>query len=113
MLCQDLGLKCNLWLLFCKLLRGAVEVDLLRVCLVHLGRSTMLGWYKACQIGKSEQQVHLQPCVAFGVIWVQFWLLYLVSSLQYQLIGKLLGSGSFPHGRAFKVDRIFLHKVDK
>ena len=34
--------------------------------------------------------------VAFGVIWVQFWLLYLVSSLQYQLIGKLLGCGSPP-----------------
>ena len=27
---------------------------------VHLGRSTMPGWYKACQIGRSEQQVHLQ-----------------------------------------------------
>ena len=27
---------------------------------VHLGRSTMPGWYKARQIGRSEQQVHLQ-----------------------------------------------------
>ena len=35
--------------------------------LVHLGRSTMPGWYKACQIGKPEQQVLLQPCVALGV----------------------------------------------
>ena len=24
----------------------------------HLGRSTMPGWYKACGIGKSEQQVN-------------------------------------------------------
>ena len=34
---------------------------------VHLGRSTMPGWYRACQIGRSEQQVHLQQFVAFGV----------------------------------------------
>ena len=27
---------------------------------LHLGRSTMPRWYKACQIGRSEQQVHLQ-----------------------------------------------------
>ena len=27
----------------------------------------MPGWYKACQIGRSEQQVHLQHFVAFGV----------------------------------------------
>ena len=26
----------------------------------HLGRSTMPGWYKVCQIGRPEQQVHLQ-----------------------------------------------------
>ena len=43
--------------------------------LVHLGRSTMPGWYKACQIGKSEQQVLLQPCVALGVQGV-VWLLH-------------------------------------
>ena len=34
---------------------------------VHLGRSTMPGWYKVCQIGRSEQQVHFQQFVAFGV----------------------------------------------
>ena len=27
----------------------------------------MPGWYRACQIGRSEQQVHLQHFVAFGV----------------------------------------------
>ena len=27
----------------------------------------MPGWYKVCQIGRSEQQVHLQQFVAFGV----------------------------------------------
>ena len=32
--------------------------------MVHLGRSTMPGWYKACEIDRSEQQVHLQhPCL--------------------------------------------------
>ena len=25
------------------------------------GLSTMPGWYKACEISKSEEQVHLQP----------------------------------------------------
>ena len=34
---------------------------------VHLGRSTVPGHHKACQIGRSEQQVLLQPCVALGV----------------------------------------------
>ena len=34
---------------------------------IHLGRNTMPGWYRACQIGRSEQQVHLQQFVAFGV----------------------------------------------
>ena len=53
----------------------------------------MPGWYKACQIGRSEQQVHLQPCVAFGVQGCIFGLCIPVSSLQYQLIGKLLGVG--------------------
>ena len=27
----------------------------------------MPGWYKVCQIGRSEQQVHLQQFVEFGV----------------------------------------------
>ena len=35
--------------------------------LVHLLRNTVPGHHKDCQIGSSEQQVHLQPCVAFGV----------------------------------------------
>ena len=26
----------------------------------------MPGWYKVCQIGRSEQQVHLQQFIAFG-----------------------------------------------
>ena len=48
----------------------------------------MPGWYKVCQIGRSEQQVHLQ----------QFGSCNPVSSLQYQLIGKLLGSRTHPIG---------------
>ena len=56
----------------------------------------MPGWYKACQIGRSEQQVHLQH-----LLHLEFRVAVLapaipVSSLQYQLIGKLLGSGTHP-----------------
>ena len=42
---------------------------------VHLGRSTMSGWYKACQIGKSEQQVQMQHLLHLE-FRVQFWLLH-------------------------------------
>ena len=35
--------------------------------MVHLGKSTIPGWSRACQIGRSEQQVFLQPCVALTV----------------------------------------------
>ena len=39
---------------------------------LHLVRSTMPGWYKACQIGRSEQQVHLQHLLHLE-FRVQFW----------------------------------------
>ena len=42
---------------------------------VCLGRSTMPGRYKVCQIGKSEQQVHLQLLLHLE-FRVQFWLLH-------------------------------------
>ena len=58
------------------------------------GRSTMPGWYKACQIGRSEQQVRLQPLCCMKSSGCIFGLCIPVSSLQYQLNGKLLGSGS-------------------
>ena len=61
------------------------------------GLSTMPGWYKACQIGKSEQQVHLQPLCCIWSSGCSFGFCIPVSSLQYQLIGKLKGRGSHPH----------------
>ena len=45
---------------FCKLLRGRGCLGGPIQSMVHLGRSTMPGWYKACEIDRSEQQVHLQ-----------------------------------------------------
>ena len=72
----------------------------------------MPGWYKACGIGRSEQQVHLQP--AFVCIWssgCSFGFCIPVSSLQYQLIGKLLGSGTHPIGELDKNDPIVVCKV--
>ena len=35
----------------------------------------MLGWYRTCQIGMSEQQVHLQHLLHLE-FRVQFWLLH-------------------------------------
>ena len=45
------------------------------------------------KLTESEQQVHLQLLVAFGVQGTVFGCCIPVSSLQYQLIGKLLGVG--------------------
>ena len=61
---------------------------------VHLGKSTMPGCEKGCQIGSSEQQVHLQPFVLHLEFRVHIWLCIPVSSLHSQLIGKLLGSSN-------------------
>ena len=47
------------------------------------------------KLTESEQQVHLQLLVAFGVQGTVFGCCIPVSSLQYQLIGKLLGVGPF------------------
>ena len=47
------------------------------------------------KLTESEQQVHLQLLVAFGVQGTMFGCCIPVSSLQYQLIGKLLGVGPF------------------
>ena len=91
-LCQDLGLwtfgYCfvNSW--------GGFWGGPIQAFVVHFGRSTMPGWYKVCQI--SEQQVHLQPLCCIWSSGCSFGFCIPVSSLQYQLIGKLLGSGSYP-----------------
>ena len=59
-LCWDLGL-CNIFgcclVNSCGGLRKGEPVQ----TWVHLGKSTMPGCEKGCQIGSSEQQVHLQP----------------------------------------------------
>ena len=52
----------------------------------------MPGCDKCCLIGITEQQVHLQHLLHLE-FRVHFWLCIPVSSLQSQLIGKLLGSG--------------------
>ena len=58
----------------------------------------MPGWYKACQIGRSEQQVRLQHLCRMKSSRCMFGLCIPVSSLQYQLNGKLLGVGPIPVG---------------
>ena len=63
-----------IWLLSCKLLRG-INLSGPVQSVVYLGRSTMPGRYKVCQIGKSEQQVHLQFSLHLE-FRVQFWLLH-------------------------------------
>ena len=55
----------------------------------------MPGWYKVCQIGKSEQQVHLQPCVAFGVQGA-FWLVHSCVQFAVSADWEAPGCGSFP-----------------
>ena len=70
----------------------------------------MPSWYKTCQIGRSEQQVQLQHLLHLE-FRVQFGFCILVSSLQYQLIGKLLGSGTHPAGELNKIDLIVVCKV--
>ena len=55
----------------------------------------MPGWYKVCQIGKSEQQVHLQPCVAFGVQGA-FWLGHSCVQFAVSADWEAPGCGSFP-----------------
>ena len=75
---------------------GAEEVDQFRLP-GPPGLSTMPGWYKVCEIGRSEQQVHLQPLCCIWSSGCSFGFCIPVSSLQYQLNGKLKGRGSFPH----------------
>ena len=75
---------------------GAEEVDHFRLP-GPPGLSTMPGWYKVCEIGRSEQQVHLQPLCCMWSSGCSFGFCIPVSSLQYQLNGKLKGRGSFPH----------------
>ena len=59
---------------------------------VHLEKSTMPGCEKGCQIGSSEQQVHLQLCVAFGVQGTH---LAVYSCVQFALTGDWEALGKF------------------
>ena len=54
----------------------------------------MPGWYKACQIGKSEQQVQLQHLLHLE-FRVQFWLLH--SCVQFAVPADWEAPGSRTH----------------
>ena len=56
----------------------------------------MPGYHKACEIEKSEQQVHLQLLLHLE-FRVQFWLLH--SCVQFAVIAdqEVSGSGPFPN----------------
>ena len=73
-------------------MRGPVQ------SLAPLGKSTMPGHPRVCQIGRSEQQVHQQPCVAFGVQGTCLACVLLCLVCREWPIGKLLGSGTL-HSR--------------
>ena len=79
-LCQDLGLFILLAAVLWIEEGGADEVDHFRLSGLP-GLSTMPGWYKACGIGKSEQQVHLQPLCCIWSSGCSFGFCIPVSSL--------------------------------
>ena len=54
----------------------------------------MPGWYKACEIGKSEQQVHLQLLLHLE-FRVQFWLLHSCVQFAVSADWETPGSGSY------------------
>ena len=72
--CPGILVYLFLWLLSCKFFVGGWLGESFGT-VVHLGRSTMPGWYKVCQIGRSEQQVHLQHLLHLE-FRVHFWLVY-------------------------------------
>ena len=85
-----------LWLLFCKLLRGAVEVDQFRVWPTWEGAP--------CQVGTrlvKLTSLRSKSTCNFCCIWssgCSFGCCIPVSSLQYLPIGKLLVMGLIPIG---------------
>ena len=95
-LCQDLVSIHLLWLLFCKLLRGAVEVDQFRVWPTWEGAP--------CQVGTrlvKLTSLRSKSTCNFCCIWssgCSFGCCIPVSSLQYLPIGKLLVMGLIPIG---------------
>ena len=101
---------CNFWLLFCKILLGG--------CL-------SVPFWLSGSLGKEHHAKLVQDFVKLAglssksncnicCIWssgCSFGLCIPVSSLQYQLIGKLLGSGTHPAGELNKIDLIVVCKV--
>ena len=61
------------------------------------GLSIMPGRYNACGIGKTEQQVYLQPLCCIWSSECSFGFCIPLSSLQYQMIGKLKGRKCHPN----------------
>ena len=57
----------------------------------------MSGWYKACQIGRSEQQVQLQYLLHLE-FRVQFWLLHFFVQFAVPADWEIPGSGPYPIG---------------
>ena len=57
----------------------------------------MPGWYKACQIDKSEQQVQLQHLLHLE-FRVQFWLLHSCVQFAVPADWEAPGSGTHPLG---------------
>ena len=57
----------------------------------------MPGWYKTCQIGKSEQQVQLQHLLHLE-FRVQFWLLHSCVQFAVPADWEAPGSGTHPIG---------------
>ena len=81
-----------LWLLSCKFFGGLRKGEPVHNW-VHLGKSTMPGCEKGCQIGT----LAASPFATFVLhlkFRVHIWLCIPVSSLHSQLIGKLLGSSN-------------------
>ena len=100
----------NFWLLSCKLLRGVVEVGPFQ-SLVYLGRSTMLGRYRACLIDRSEEQVGLQPSCCMKSSGCMFWLVH--SCVQFVVSADWEAPGKWVPSPVGEIDEIDLAKFRK
>ena len=65
----------------------------------------MPGWYKVCQIGRSEQQVHLQHLLHLE-FRVHFWLVY--SCVQFAVPADWEAPGKFEPFSLLKIDFIIV-----
>ena len=90
--------------------------------MVHLGRSTMPGWYKAYQIDRSEQQVHLQHLLHLEWSGYSFGYCTWCPVCSTSWLGSSLGVGPLPVGELnqnwsvlffIKVGEFFIIKMVK